>query len=327
MKAAIYKSTGDATDVLEVVDIEKPTPLEGQVLVKIHASGINPTDTKTRAGIFPIQGKWDRIVPHHDGAGIIASVGKGVSNDRIGERVWLHSTQWAGADGTAAEYAVVGSTNAISLPDNVDFSSAATFGVPLLTAYHAVTMDGSSQGKTILIQGGAGAVGNYAIQIAKEKGAKVITTVSSSLKAEAAKLAGADHVIDYKKENVVERVRELTEGAGVDHIVEVNLSANAHQLPDLIKNGGFVTVYGTDEFMSEFPAVGAVIQQMRFGFFIVFMLPQEVLDHAIRDLTEMLKDDKINAAMGASFPLQKIAAAHDFVDASSTIGNVIVTFD
>jgi NADPH2:quinone reductase len=327
MKAAIYQKTGAAAEVFQIVDLDKPVPAEGEVLVRIHASGINPTDTKTRAGMFPIQHDWKRIVPHHDGAGVIEAVGEGVTDSRVGERVWLHSTEWGGADGTAAEYAVAKSINAVVLPDNVSFEAGATFGVPLLTAYRAVTLDGSVAGKSLLIQGGAGAVGNYAIQIARQLGAIVIATVSSEDKSGAAKAAGADHVINYKAEDLLQRVQQITNGTGVDHIIEVNLSANANLLPGLIKNGGFVTVYGTDDFMTEFPAVGAVIQQMRFGFFIVFMLPPDVLAVAVADLTEMLQAGQITAPIHARFPLDQIAKAHDVVDAKTTLGNVVITLD
>lgn len=325
MKAAIYQQTGSAADVLKIVDWDKPAPADGQVLVKLHASGVNPTDTKTRAGIFPIQGEWSHVMPHHDGAGVIEAVGAGVSKDRIGQRVWLHSVQWGGADGTAAEYAVTPEENAVVLPDNISFAAGATFGVPLLTAYHAVTMDGPVAGKTLLVQGGAGAVGNYAIQIAKQKGATVIATVSSLSKSYSAEAAGADHVINYKKEDLVSRIQELTNGLGVDHIIEVNLGANATLLPGLIKNGGFVAAYGSDDFEAAFPMVGAVIQQMRFGFFIVFMLPRAVINAATDDLTKMLEANQISAPIHANFPLEQIARAHDTVDAKSTVGNVVVS--
>ncbi|MEM9603282.1 MAG: NADPH:quinone reductase [Pseudomonadota bacterium] len=325
MKAAIYQQTGPAADVLRVVDWDKPTPAEGQVLVKLRASGVNPTDTKTRAGVFPIQGEWSYVMPHHDGAGVIEAVGARVSKDRIGERVWLHSVQWGGADGTAAEYAVTTAENAVVLPDNVTFAAGATFGVPLLTAYHAVTMDGAVSGKTVLVQGGAGAVGNYAIQIAKEKGATVIATVSSVAKADAARTAGAHHVINYKEEEVIARVQEITNSAGVDRIIEVNLGANAKLLPDLIKNGGLVATYGSDDFEAAFPMVGAVMQQMRFGFFVVFMLPRAVINAATDDLTKMLKAGKITAPIHSCFPLEQTAQAHDTVDKNSTIGNVVIT--
>lgn len=280
MKAAIYRKVGPAKDVLEVTDWDTPSPETGQVLVRIHASGVNPTDTKTRAGILPIQGEWSYILPHHDGAGVIEAVGSGVPDERIGQRVWLHSVQWGRAEGTAAEYVVCSEENAITMPDDISFKAGATFGVPLLTAYHAVTMDGSVVGKTLLVQGGAGAVGNYAIQIAKNKGAFVIATVSSLEKAKAALSAGADYVINYTEEDIITKVSEITSGAGVDHVIEVNLGANATLLPDILKNGGFVAAYGTDLFMADFPMIGAIVQQMRLGFFIVFMLPNDKIGRA-----------------------------------------------
>lgn len=324
MRAAIYKSTGNASDVLELVDIERPAPNDNQVLVKLHASGINPTDTKTRAGIFPIQNEWERIVPHHDGAGIIEEAGKNVSQERIGERVWLHSAQLAGTDGTAAEYIVVDAEKAISLPDNIDFEAGATFGVPLLTAYQGVMLNGPIEGKTILIQGGAGAVGNYAIQIACEKGATVITTVSGQAKADAAKSAGAHHVVNYKEEDLAQRIQEITNGIGVDYVLEVNLSANAKLLPRIVKNGGFVAVYGADEFYADFPMVESVIQQIKFGFFIVFMMPPEALANAVNDLTTMLSKDKIKPHLHKVLELENIAEAHDLVDDKTTIGNIVL---
>ncbi|MEM9667345.1 MAG: NADPH:quinone reductase [Pseudomonadota bacterium] len=327
MKAAIYRKIGPAADVLEIVDWDMPKPAPGQVLVKLYASGVNPTDTKTRAGIFPIQGAWSHVLPHHDGAGIIEAVGTGVSEDRVGQRVWLHSVQWDEGEGTAAEYAVCPDEKAIPLSEEISFEAGATFGVPLLTAYHAVTMDGPVPGKTLLVQGGAGAVGNYAIQIAKRKGATVIATVSSSAKAKAALNAGADHVINYLDEDIVKRVSEITDGVGVDHIVEVNLSENATVLPRVLKNGGFVAAYGSDAFSADFPMVEAVIQQIRLGFFIVFMLPGDVLRNATIDLTSMLSNGEIEAPIHQCFPLMEIAKAHEAVDAKSTIGNVVVTLN
>ncbi|WP_195818675.1 NADPH:quinone reductase [Roseobacter sp. MH60115] len=324
MKAVIYRETGPASEVLEIVDIDKPQPKPGEVLVRIRASGINPTDTKTRAGIFPIQGEWSHILPHHDGAGVIEAVGEGVSQSRIGQRVWLYATQWGGTDGTAAEYAVIAETQAVPLPDSVSFEEAATFGVPLLTAYHAVTIDGAVEGKTILVQGGAGAVGAYAIQIARAKGATVIATVSSDDKARAAAESGAHHVINYKREDVIARVHDITDDTGVDHIIEVNLGANATSLPRLLRNGGFVAAYGSEAFTGDFPMVEAVVQQMRMAFFIVFMLPRDVLDRAIADLTTMLTAGTIHARIHACYSLDQVAQAHDAVDCKSTIGNIVI---
>ncbi|MEM0900454.1 MAG: NADPH:quinone reductase [Pseudomonadota bacterium] len=327
MRAAIYTEIGDAADVLKIVDTEAPKPGAGEVLVRIYASGVNPADTKTRSGVFPLPEGWSQIIPHNDGAGVIDAVGAGVDEAMIGKRVWLHTAQWGGVSGTAAEYAVTRSDRVIELPKNVDFSAGATFGVPLLTARNAVLMNGPVRGKTVLVQGGAGAVGGYAIQIAKAKGARVIATVSSDTKAEAARHAGADAVINYKSENVAERIAELTDGSGVDHLVEVNLSVNAATYPDIMANGGFVAVYGSDAMEAEVPAVMSLMKQLRYGFFLVYELPRETLAKATADLTALLEEGAITAVIHSSLPLDQIAEAHRLVESGEAQGNVVVTLN
>ena len=323
MKAAIYTETGPA-DVLKIVDLPKPDPGEGELLVRIRASGVNPSDTKTRNGAFPFPDGWARIVPHNDGAGVVEAVGPGVPETRIGERIWLHTTQWGGSDGTAAEYAVARTDRAIRLPDSVSFEAGATFGVPLLTAWHAVTMNGPVEGKTVLVQGGAGAVGNYAIQIAKAKGARVIATVSSTAKADAARRAGADAVIDYRSEDLIERVAELTDSAGVDHLIEVNLSTNGSELANLMSPGGTVAIYGSEEIVAKIAAIPSIVKRITYGFFLVYELPQEVLERGANDLTKLLEADLIKPFIAETLPLDRIIEAHRAIDQADAIGNVVV---
>lgn len=324
MKAAIYTETGPV-DVLKIVDLPKPEPKDGEVLVRIRASGVNPSDTKTRSGLFPPTPGFERIVPHNDGAGVIEAVGPGVPGTRIGERVWLYTTQWGGFDGTAAEYAVARAERAIRLPETVGFEAGATFGVPLLTAWNAVTMNGAIEGKTVLVQGGAGAVGNYAVQVAKAKGARVIATVSSDAKADAARRAGADAVIDYRRDDLAARIAELTGGGGVDHLIEVNLSTNAHKLGDLMAPMGFVAIYGSDELTAEIPAITSLVKQITYGFFLVYDLPRKVLDRATKDLTLLLTDGKIEPFIAETLPLEQISEAHRLVDEGVLIGSVVLT--
>lgn len=213
---------------------------------------------------------------------------------------------------------------AIRLTETVSFEAGATFGVPLLTAWNAVTMNGSVEGKTILVQGGAGAVGNYAIQIAKAKGARVIATVSSKAKADAARRAGADMAIDYRTEDVAARVADQTSGAGVDHLIEVNLSANAQKLGALLAPMGFVAVYGSDEMTAEIPAILSLVKQLSFGFFLVYDLPRDTLDRATEDLTALLADCRIKPFIAETLPLENIAEAHRLVDDGRAIGNVVL---
>jgi NADPH2:quinone reductase len=214
MRAATYTELGPAADVLTIGEVETPEPGPGEIRVKLHTSGVNPSDWKARlrgrGGVIP----FAKIIPQSDGAGVVDAVGEGVDGGRIGQRVWVMNGQWKRPFGTAAEYIVLAEKYVIALPDGVDFADGACFGIPFLTAQRAVTFDGDVTGQTLLIAGGAGAVGHHAIQIAKYKGARVLTTVSSAEKADYVLAAGADEAINYRSEDVPARVEELTDGRG-----------------------------------------------------------------------------------------------------------------
>ena len=218
MQAAYYNQTGAAKDVLKTGEINQPKPGKGEVRVKIHCSGVNPSDTKGRSGWQGMTMQFDRVIPHNDGAGVIDAVGEGVDSSRVGERVWLYETQLGRPNGTAAEFTVIPSEQTVTLPDNTSFAEGACLGVPAMTAHYCVFADGTVEGKTILVAGGTGAVGNYAIQLAKWGRAKVIATVGSDEKKAIAKDSGAVMVINYKSEDVAERVKQITKGEGVDRI-------------------------------------------------------------------------------------------------------------
>src|SRR5581483_10741756 len=207
MKAAWYERNGPARDVLTVGEMPDPEPGGGEVRIRIHASGINPADWKSRGGpsrpmAFP------RVIPHSDGAGVIDRVGPGVPTRRVGERVWIWNGQWKRPFGTAAEFIALPAAQAVPLPEHVSFAEGACLGIPAMTAYHAVALAGLGAGSRVLVSGGAGAVGQYVIQFAKRAGATVLTTISSAEKAAAAREAGADHTIDYKREDVGARVKQ-----------------------------------------------------------------------------------------------------------------------
>ena len=221
MRAAYYEKNGPAREVLHVGDVEAGEPGRGEVRVRLRTSGVNPSDVKSRAGLsrkiaFP------RVIPQSDGAGEIDRVGEGVPASRIGERVWVWNGQWRRAFGTAAEYIVLPAEQAVRLPANTSLEAGACLGIPVYTAYQAVEYAGIGEGSTVLVAAGAGAVGHYAIQLAKKKKATVLTTVSSPAKAELARQAGADHVIDYKREDVGERVMAITAKRGVDAVIEMD---------------------------------------------------------------------------------------------------------
>ena len=322
MRAAFYTQKGSAAEVLEVGEVATPSPGPGEVRIRIGASGINPSDVKKRQGMDL---EFDQIIPHSDGAGEIDAVGDGVPESRIGERVWTINGQWQRPFGTAAEYISLPSKLAVSLPDGTDEAAGACLGIPVLTAYRALTIDGDVSGQTILVAGGAGAVGHYLVQIAKLQGANVIATVSSPGKAAHAKAGGADHTINYKSENVGDRVREITGGQGVDRIIEVDIAANAALIPAVMRPGGTAVIYGSSTPNAEIPVLWCFRNDITFRFFIMYQLTDDVRDTAAAAINAMLKAGSLRHAIAETHPLDDIVKAHQAVESGKVMGNVVVT--
>ena len=243
MKAVWYERFGPADAVLQAGEMADPVAGPGEVLVRLHASGVNPSDVKLRAGarVGAVMA-YPRIVPHSDGAGVIAAVGPGVDRARIGQRVWVWNAGWQRACGTAAEYVALPAEQAVLLPDRVGFAQGACFGIPAMTAWYGVMGDGPVEGQTILVTGGAGSVGRYAVQMARAAGARVIATVSSARKAAH---STAEQWVNYRDTDVVGAVMEITGGAGVDRIVDVDFAANQAASLALIKPGGTIAAYAS----------------------------------------------------------------------------------
>lgn len=321
MRAAYYEKNGSAKDVLHVGDVDTPKLGAGEVRIRLKTSGVNPSDVKTRAGTarkiaFP------RVIPQSDGAGEIDMVGEGVTASRLGERVWIWNGAWKRPFGTAAEYIVLPSAQAVLLPPSISFEAGACLGIPALTAWHAIDIAGTQKGMTLLIAGGAGAVAHYAIQFAKARGATVIATVSSAQKAQAAREAGADHTIDYKVENVGERVAALSKG-GVDTVIEVDLTANAHLLPTVLRPRGTLVVYGTGP-QAQFPSSFCLQNNITVKFLLVYELTADERARAIADITRMLEANTLKHNVAKTYPLSEIVAAHECVEQGRAIGNVVI---
>jgi NADPH2:quinone reductase len=327
MRAAYYEKLGPAKDILEVGDVPKPAPQAGEVLVRVHASGVNPSDVKMRLGTSSATNEYPRIIPHSDGAGVIEAVGAGVPGSRIGERVWLWNARWKRAFGTAAEYVALPAVQAVQLPDNVDFAAGACLGIPALTAWQAVETDGGVQEQWVLVQGGAGAVGHYAVQMAKLKGAKVIATVSSGAKAARAKAAGADAVVNYKSEDLVARVKDLTGGKGVDRVIEVDLAANIAKLPALVADYGMIVVYGSGAREVPVSFGASILGNIGYRFFIVYNQPPELRCRGSNEVNAWLREGKLIHSVAARYALNEIVAAHEAVESGKVDGNVVVTLD
>ncbi len=327
MKAAYYEAVGPAADVIKLSERLMPQPGPGEVRVRIHASGVNPSDVKGRSGArgaiaFPC------IIPHSDGAGIIDAVGEGVSATRIGERVWTWNAAWRRPFGTCAQYVCLPSAQAVALPAGIDFETGACLGIPALTACHATLGDGPLQGKTVLVTGGAGAVGHCAIQFAKWSGAMVISTVSGAAKAQHARTAGADHVINYREQDVVAAVKDLTAGAGVDRIVEVEFGGNLPTSMQVLKVGGVVAAYGSAAAPTpQLPFYPLMFNHVTLHLMLVYLLTEPQRDRACRLVNEALREGKLISHVGARFALADTAQAHVAVESGTVIGNVVVTVD
>lgn len=324
MQAAFYEKTGAARSVLTVAAIPAQIPAAGEVRVKLATSGVNPSDVKMRGGLRGGDLPWPRIVPHSDGAGVIDAVGDGVPAGRIGERVWVWNACWGRPYGTAAEYVCLPSNQAVPLPADVSFAAGACFGIPALTAWHAVHMDGGCAGKEVLVTGAAGAVGHYAVQFAKAAGAHVIATVSTDDKAAIAGAAGADEIVFYRREDVADRVLALTDGAGVARVIEVDLAANLPAALGALRADGDIVAYGSGALDIQVPFLPSVLKNICYRFFIVYHLAPADRARAVAGLTRALEAGLLRHHLGPAFPLHDIVAAHEAVEAGA-IGNVVVT--
>jgi NADPH2:quinone reductase len=325
MRAAYYDVNGAAAKVLRVGEVATPEPGPGEVRIKLKTSGVNPSDVKRRAGGGLISKMaFPRVVPHNDGAGELDKIGDGVPPSRLGERVWVWNAQWQRAFGTAAEFIVLPQHHAVPLPRDVSFEIGAGLGVPALTAWYAVTSAEAENASVLLVPGGAGAVGFYAIQMAKMKGAQVITTVSSADKAKVAAQAGADVIIDYKREDVATRISEVTGKRGVDAILEVDLGAGARMYPSILRPHSRVVVYGTIAPEQIIPASFCLANNISVRFIMVYDMPPVLITRAIADISKMLADNRLTHNIALTVPLDNIVAAHLAVE-RGTIGKVVVT--
>lgn len=327
MRAAWYERTGPAAEVLEVGELPDPTPGAGEVLVRLEASGVNPADVKKRAGWGGLEMTHPRVVPHADGAGTIEAVGPGVPASRIGERVWTWNAQGGNRwRGTAAGRVALPSRQAPRLPEGVDAAVGASLGVPACTAHFAVHAGGAVAGRTVLVQGGAGAVGHLAVQWAKWAGATVVATVSSEEKARIAREAGADHVLDYTEGGVAERIRSATDGKGVDRIVEVDFAANLDVDVEVIRDNGTIATYSsTSDPAPTLPYYPLAFRGVTLRLVQAYLMPAADRRRAVRAVRASLTEGRLDVRVAATYPIEEIVAAHEAVEAGRAIGNVVVT--
>ncbi len=324
MRAAFYTQQGPAPDVLTVGEQPTPQPGPGEVRVRLRWSGVNPSDWKTRKGGGGRKLAAPLIIPHSDGAGVIDAVGQGVAASRIGERVWIWNGQWKRPFGTAAEWIALPAAQAVKLPDGVDEEDGACLGIPAFTAMHAVRLASPKPGTTVLVAGGAGSVGHYAIQMAKARGATVIASASSPAKAQHATAAGADHVFDYRSSDFAGQVQAATGGAGVDAVIEVNLTANAALYPGVLKAHGISVVYGITGAEATLPTLWLMQNSIALKFFMIYDIPQADRDAALAEMDALLRTRRLRHTVALRLPLSDIAQAHDIVERGEVMGHVLL---
>jgi NADPH:quinone reductase len=319
MRAALYTRTGPAAEVLHVEEIDRPQPGPGEVLVRVRASGLNPTDYKTRSGLTarPIDGFQ---VPHQDGAGIIEAVGPGTDPGRVGQRVWLWLAAAGRRWGTAAEWTVVPDRQAAPLPDGASFELGASVGVPAMTAHYCLFSDGPVTGQTVLVAGGAGAVGHFAIELAKRAGARVIATVSGAGKAALAEKAGADLVVNYRSADAAEQIRAFA--PAVDRVIEVALGANLGLDLAVARPGTVVVTYAAEAADPVLPVRACMTATVTLKFMLLYTVAA-TLDQAAADITAALAAGDLTLLPIRKYPLDEIADAHQAAEAG-VVGKILV---
>ena len=324
MIAARYEETGPAAEVLRVEEIPTPAPGPGEVLVRVHVSGVNPTDFKSRSGATgqPV-GAFQ--IPNQDGAGTIEAVGDGIAPERVGERVWLYFAAFKRPWGTAAQYTVIPSEQAVRLPDGVSDDLGASLGIPALTAHRCLLADGPIDGRTVLVAGGAGSVGHAAIELAVFFGANVIATVSGAEKAELARQAGAHHVVNYRADDAADQIRAAAPDR-VHRVVEVALGANLELDVAVCARNAAISTYADDGPPPQLEVRKLMAANLVLRFMLVYVMGDEAVRAAVADVTTALEAGALTPLPLHRFALADTAAAHDAVEAA-TLGKVLIDPD
>ena len=328
MRAAYFDRFGAAAEVLEVGELPTPSPGPGEVLVRLHASGVNPSDVKKRAGSFPGLLDDGAVIPNSDGAGVIEAVGDGVSKRRVGEHVWVYQAQYARRCGTAAQYVAIDESRAPRLPDGASFEVGACLGIPAMTAHRCVFADGDVDGRSILVTGGGGRVGHYAIQWASQAGARVIASASSETDAESCRTAGAEAVVNHRDDRFAEAVLETNSGKPLDRIVDVEFGANLETSLRVLRVGGTIATYSSTVVPEPvLPFFRMMYQDLVVRFVIVYAMPEQAKQFAIADIERALNGNLLQHRIAATLPLDRIAEANELVEKGNIRGCVVLSID
>ena len=322
MLAGWYERNGAARDVLRYGEQPDPLPGKGEVRIRLRASAVNPSDVKARAGSRPVIPP--RVIPNSDGAGEIERVGPGVSKRRLRQRVWVYNGQWQRPFGTSAQYIALPAAQAIPLPRKVSYAQGACLGIPVMTAHRCLFSDGPIRGMTVLVAGGAGVVGHYAVQLARWAGARVIATVSSPEKAAHARKGGAHATINYSNEDVATRLAELTRGQGIDRVVDVELGVNLPTYEKALRQSAMIATYAAAAAQDSVLPSRLRQRNVTVRMVFVYTMPDAAKRQAIADIGRWIARGRPKFAIAARFPLREIAAAHETVESGNKIGHVIL---
>jgi NADPH2:quinone reductase len=322
MKAAWYEKQGPARDVLVVGEMDAPMPVDGEVRIRIAASGINPGDVKKRQDAFGVGMPFPRIVPHSDGAGTVDAVGTGVPDSWIGQRVWCYGAQSYRPFGTAADYTVVPLRQAILLPAAASMEQGACLGIPGITAYRAVQVAGDLVGKTVLVQGGAGAVGTCAVQLAHRAGARVIATGRTKRSMDIAIENGADHVLLL--DDALARSVQTIAPDGVDHIVEVAFGENIGLDLDLLAVGGSIAAYATHAATPQIPFWELLFKNVSIHLIGSDDVPADIKVDAAHALNRAIENGWTGLRIAERFALDDIAGAHERMERGALDGRIVL---
>ena len=325
MRAAWYEQFGPAADVLTVGELEDPQPGPGEVLVRMHTSAVNPSDVKKRAGSFPNLLDDGYVIPHSDGVGVIQAIGGGVSSDRIGDEVWVYQAQYGRRFGTAAELVTIGDARAPLLPEGVNPDVGACLGIPVMTAHRCVFADGPVEGQTILITGGSGRVGHYAIQWAHQAGARVIATACNDQDDQACMEAGADAIVSHCEEDWSAKVLDANDGQPIDRVIEVEFGANLPEVLNVLRIGATIATYSSTQDPSpKLPFYRMMYMDLRIRLVIVYAMPEEAKRQAIADIDEASRAGWLQHRVAHVVDLDEIAKAHELIEDGGFRGCVVV---
>ena len=323
MRAVWYETNGAASEVLVTGEIERPEPRVGEVLVRLQASGVNPSDVKARAGARPMA--FDRVIPHSDGAGIVEAVDSTVAGIGIGDRVFIRNGQWRRAMGSAAEFIALDARLAHPLPDAVSFTTGASLGIPGLTAAHAVLMDGPVDGASLLVQGGGGTVARIAVQIAKASGAKVITTSSRADQRQLLMELGASAALDYRDPELAQQIIAVNGGRQLDRVIDAEVGVNLATSIEVLREGGAIAGYGSVRAPNpELPFLEMMFKNITIRAILVYLLQDYEAKKYAAILGRMLDTGQVQLPVAAAFELAAAAQAHEMVEVGSRDGAVVL---